>query len=203
MEMTIELAKSIIDWTITAIIVIVLAWSMRHFPVWTGGFSGAIASAYVAKLARYRLDRWKNPIVMETESGRPPHYEVILRKEAPSIISTPSSHIFLPWWVVVGWVDKMTGSVSVTRSTIAEVKQFDKLRHEMGTNETVSRQVNSHLFFVRERLNDAKDELQQHDLDILETINRVTKFLKVASERDEEHRAVPIRLYLNDKILGK
>jgi len=122
-----------------------------------------------------------------------------LRKEAPSIILTPASNIFLPWWVVIGWVDKTTGSVSVTRSTIAEVKQFDKLRHEMGTNETVSRQVNSHLFFVKERLNDTKDELDQHSTDILETINRVVKLLKVADDSGDIQKAVPIRLYLNDK----
>lgn len=136
---------------------------------------GRIAQKYFDTRMRFSAEIWTDRMVVgDTDSGRPPALEYFIRRTSPSFFRQPLVHIFRSpaWKVVIGRIDLVTGSVSVTRKSVAAVAAADNLRREAGSNEVVSEAGSRHLAEFREYLIKKKsiDQLSQYEEDQYEVI---------------------------------
>ena len=149
-------------------------------PSWQGQVLGAGGAAVISFMAPIYLSKWfrfsariwtDRMIIQETDSGRLPHFEFFLRRERPSFLEHPIKHIFLPWRIVVGRVNMVTGSISITRKFVKHIVRTDYLRWECGTNEIIKGKAAKHIVKEEERILKCVTNLNQKDSDLLDTIN--------------------------------
>lgn len=167
MDLTIEAAEAIVDWTVTAVFAGIATCLFYHHPEAIPIAAVTCGSAYFAKVARYQLDRWKGVITLDPDSGRLTSRQLFLRREAPSVILTPKKHFFGPWWAVVAQFDNETGSMSITRYSMKDIKKEDYRRRSFGTREVCSQQAYNHLVELDSRLRKQYEPLDDIDRDLL------------------------------------
>lgn len=137
-------------------------------------FVAGIVGAVVEKERAYKVDVWKGKAVqVNPDSGREPHYEVILRKTKPNWKRRPVYYCLRPFPATLGKIDATTGSVSVTPRGMISVRSHNKYKWNIGTNDSITGKAAKHVRRMRDSLTWNGKELNQKERDQLETINRM------------------------------
>ena len=121
-------------------------WQNQVFGAGGAALAGMIAPLYVQKWVRFRAKIWTDrTVIQETDSGRPPHFEVFLSRKRPLFWRSPICHLVMPWIVRIGRVNSKTGSISVTDRFTRHIAKTDPLRWNCGTNEQIKGEAAQHI----------------------------------------------------------
>lgn len=110
----------------------------------------------------------------DPDSGRLPHYEVILRRNKPNLLVNPW-RIFYPMTCDLGKVEVPTGSVSVTPKRMMWLAKTDGVCWNLGSYESLTGDA-------ARRLDEFKNHLDQletrstEETDQLETVNKLLAY---------------------------
>lgn len=99
----------------------------------------AAGTAYITKYLRYGAQRWKGEgmILRDFDSGAKQVARIYLRRERPSFLLTPLSHVFLKWVFIVGEVDMLTGSVSISKVFVSVLIGDERKCRQVGTRDCI------------------------------------------------------------------
>jgi len=135
---------------------------------------GLLFIAYFKRAMRFRVNRWGGRmIVCGNPSGRPPHYEYILRRTRPRFLLFPISHCVGAWTFTIGKLSPGTGGVNITEKTTVYMKNTDECRWELGGYGAEKLEDEARALFVRyyEHLGDkVVGAMTQGEKDKLETM---------------------------------